>query len=74
MFIVSVGNVGQLAVDLMISTLKMKKVGHIHDESITPVIGNDPYTGCFSSRVGTMQLGMEKVLGLILLFLAETES
>merc|ERR1712142_325944 len=59
---VSVGNVGQLAVDLLISTLKMKKVGYIYDESITPVIGNDPYTGCFSSRVGTMQLGMEKNL------------
>jgi len=56
---VSVGNVGQLAVDLVISTLQMKKAGLIHDDSITPVIGSDPYKGCFSSRVGTLQLKPE---------------
>jgi len=56
---VSVGNVGQLAADLVISTLQMKKVGHITDDSITPVIGNDPYAGCFSSRVGTLHLKPE---------------
>ena len=58
---VSVGNVGQLAADLVISTLQMKKVGHITDDSITPVIGNDPYAGCFSSRVGTLHLQPENV-------------
>lgn len=56
---VSVGNAGQLAVDLLISTLQMKKVGLIQDDSITPVIGSDPYTGCFASRVGTLQLKPE---------------
>merc|ERR1712135_218029 len=53
---VSVGNVGQLAVDLIISTLVMEKVGIIHDHSITPLVGNDPFHGCISSRVGTMGL------------------
>ncbi|OWF48025.1 proteasome assembly chaperone 2-like [Mizuhopecten yessoensis] len=40
---VSVGNVGQLAVDLLISTLWMERVGHIHHESILPLVGNDPF-------------------------------
>ena len=60
------GNVGQLAADLVISTLQMKKVGHITDDSITPVVGNDPYAGCFSSRVGTLQLKPENVCGTVL--------
>lgn len=53
---VSVGNVGQLTADLIISTLQMKKAGIIYDESITPVVGNDPFCGCFSSSVGTLHL------------------
>jgi len=57
---VSVGNVGQLAADLIISTLQMKKVGIVYDDSITPVVGNDPYGGCFSSRVSSLQLTSEK--------------
>jgi len=55
---VSVGNVGQLAVDLIISTLVMEKVGIILDDSITPLVGNDPFHGCISSRVGT--IGLQK--------------
>ena len=60
-FTVSVGNVGQLAVDLIISTLRMNKAGFVQDESITPVVGSDPYTGCFSSRVGTLDIQADKV-------------
>ena len=41
---VSVGNVGQLAADLIVSTLEMTSVGYIYDESILPVVGNNPYT------------------------------
>ncbi|ESO82678.1 hypothetical protein LOTGIDRAFT_155694 [Lottia gigantea] len=41
---VSVGNVGQLATDLIISSLNLEKVGIIYHSSILPVIGNDPYT------------------------------
>ncbi|KAL5021422.1 hypothetical protein ScPMuIL_000577 [Solemya velum] len=40
---VSVGNVGQLAVDLLISTLELKKTGFIYHESILPLVGNDPF-------------------------------
>ncbi|XP_074644976.1 proteasome assembly chaperone 2-like [Tubulanus polymorphus] len=40
---VSVGNVGQLAVDVIISTLNAKRIGYIYTNCILPVVGNDPY-------------------------------
>ncbi|XP_028673431.1 proteasome assembly chaperone 2 [Erpetoichthys calabaricus] len=40
---VSVGNVGQLAVDLLISTLNMPCVGYIHTDCLIPMVGNHPY-------------------------------
>ncbi|XP_076864466.1 proteasome assembly chaperone 2 [Brachyhypopomus gauderio] len=41
---VSVGNVGQLAADLLISTLSMPRVGHIHSACLVPLVGSDPYS------------------------------
>ncbi|KAK6644496.1 hypothetical protein RUM43_000763 [Polyplax serrata] len=50
---VSVGNVGQLASDLLISSLYLKKIGFIWHPSVLPLAGADPYgrtnspsTGC----------------------------
>ncbi|KAM6282768.1 proteasome assembly chaperone 2 [Porphyrio hochstetteri] len=40
---VSVGNVGQLAIDLVISTLKMTKVGYFYTDCLVPMVGNNPY-------------------------------
>ncbi|OXB76519.1 UNVERIFIED_CONTAM: hypothetical protein H355_004888, partial [Colinus virginianus] len=40
---VSVGNVGQLAVDLVISTLGMPKVGYFYTDCLVPMVGNNPY-------------------------------
>ncbi|KAG1947452.1 proteasome assembly chaperone 2 [Pimephales promelas] len=40
---VSVGNVGQLAVDLLISTLNMPRVGYFHTDCLIPMVGNNPY-------------------------------
>ncbi|KAF7690883.1 proteasome assembly chaperone 2 isoform X2 [Silurus meridionalis] len=40
---VSVGNVGQLAADLIISTLDMVRVGHFHTDCLIPMAGNNPY-------------------------------
>ncbi|XP_071958377.1 proteasome assembly chaperone 2-like [Antedon mediterranea] len=40
---ISVGNVGQLATDLIISTLKMEHVGYLSDSSMLPMCGNDPF-------------------------------
>ncbi|KAJ8880954.1 hypothetical protein PR048_017427 [Dryococelus australis] len=40
---VSVGNVGQLAVDLILSSLTAVKVGYVLHPAILPVVGSDPY-------------------------------
>ncbi|GFN96011.1 proteasome assembly chaperone 2, partial [Plakobranchus ocellatus] len=40
---VSVGNVGQLAADLVISTLWMERVGFIIHRSLLPCVGNNPF-------------------------------
>ncbi|XP_069778566.1 proteasome assembly chaperone 2 [Narcine bancroftii] len=41
--VVSVGNVGQLTADLIISTLGLPRIGYIHSECLVPVVGNNPY-------------------------------
>ena len=56
---VSVGNVGQLAADLVISTLCMTKVGYLHDDSIVPVIGNDPFATGDTSKVCRLMTAAE---------------
>ncbi|XP_068188953.1 proteasome assembly chaperone 2 isoform X3 [Antennarius striatus] len=43
---VAVGNVGQLAVDLMVSTLNMSRVGYMHTDCLVPMAGNNPYSRC----------------------------
>lgn len=43
---VAVGNVAQLAVDLIVSTLNMSRVGFIHTGCLIPMAGNNPYTTC----------------------------
>ena len=40
---VSVGNVAQLTVDLLVSTLAMNRTGYILHESILPMCGNNPF-------------------------------
>ena len=39
----SVGNVGQLTVDLLVSTMHMEKVGYLSTDAVYPVVGNDPF-------------------------------
>ncbi|KAH9499766.1 Proteasome assembly chaperone 2 [Bulinus truncatus] len=40
---VSVGNVGQLATDLLISTYSMERAGYILHPSLLPCVGNNPF-------------------------------
>ncbi|XP_066972109.1 proteasome assembly chaperone 2 [Macrobrachium rosenbergii] len=40
---VSVGNVGQLAVDILISSLPSEKIGLVHHPALYPLVGGDPY-------------------------------
>ncbi len=37
------GNVAQLAVDLLINTLKLPRVGYLDDDSLLPLVGNDAF-------------------------------
>jgi predicted ATP-grasp superfamily ATP-dependent carboligase len=54
---VSIGNVGQLAIDLLIANLPLELVGHIYDKDILPVSGNDAYG--VQGRIITSADGME---------------
>lgn len=41
---ISIGNVGQLAVDLLINSIAdIHHCGYIDDENVLPVIGSDPF-------------------------------
>ncbi|CAH1268845.1 PSMG2 [Branchiostoma lanceolatum] len=40
---VSVGNVGQLAVDLIVHTLGMERIGYLHTDCLLPMVGNNPF-------------------------------
>ena len=40
---IAVGNVGQLSVDLIVSTLSMKRVGYMHTDCLVPMVGPNPY-------------------------------
>ncbi|XP_053570869.1 proteasome assembly chaperone 2 [Bombina bombina] len=40
---ISVGNVGQLAIDLIVSTLDMPKIGYFYTDCLVPMVGNNPY-------------------------------
>ncbi|KAI3962860.1 hypothetical protein MKW92_041310 [Papaver armeniacum] len=39
----SIGNVGQLSIDLLISSLKAEKIGYLDEPSVLPCVGNDAY-------------------------------
>ena len=40
---ISVGNVGQLTVDLLVNTLQLPRVGYLNDPAILPLVGNDAF-------------------------------
>ncbi|PON53036.1 Proteasome assembly chaperone, partial [Trema orientale] len=39
----SIGNVGQLAMDLLVSTMKAERVGYLDSPFVLPCVGNDAY-------------------------------
>ncbi|KAJ0961061.1 hypothetical protein J5N97_000962 [Dioscorea zingiberensis] len=39
----SIGNVGQLAIDLLISSIGARRVGYLDEPSVLPCVGNDAY-------------------------------
>lgn len=37
------GNVGQLAVDVLINSLRLERVGYLHHPGLLPLVGNDAF-------------------------------
>ncbi|KNC85278.1 hypothetical protein SARC_02537 [Sphaeroforma arctica JP610] len=64
---VSIGNVPQLTVDLLISTLAPKRVGFLHDRALLPVFGCDAYSesGHNSTTSADVYMCEEKQLAII---------
>ncbi|KAK4800118.1 hypothetical protein SAY86_025483 [Trapa natans] len=52
----SIGNVGQLAVDLLITTLRAERIGFLDDPFVLPCIGNDAY---WPTHQGELALPLE---------------
>lgn len=52
---VTIGNVGQLATDLLISTLRLSRVGFLETTAVLPCAGND----AFSHQKGQIALSLE---------------
>lgn len=56
---ISVGNVGQLAVDLLISSLRTTKVGHIHTAYIHALVGREAFSNGTDPNKGKLTLACE---------------
>lgn len=54
----SIGNVGQLTVDLLIASLQAEKIGYLDDPNVLPCVGNDAYT---PSPPGKLALPLEGI-------------
>jgi len=53
---VSVGNVGQLAVDVILATIKPTLVSQVHQPSLIPLVGSDPLSDSGNTLTTAMQL------------------
>lgn len=81
---VGVGNVAQLSVDLLISTLQMEKVATVWHPSIAPLIGPKAFEHdtskittscefyiCRDKKLGTFQIRSPLIVGIMMEFLNE---
>ncbi|KAM7470684.1 hypothetical protein LguiA_008867 [Lonicera macranthoides] len=55
----SIGNVGQLAVDLLISSTRAERVGYFDEPNVLPCVGNDAY---WPTPQGDLALALEALL------------
>jgi proteasome assembly chaperone 2 len=64
----TVGNVGQLTIDVLICTFKCPRVGFIDDPFVLPAVGNDPFTpvrnGILTTKLEVFQLKEKNVVFL----------
>lgn len=56
---ISVGNVGQLTTDLLISTLRLSKIGNIYSDCILPLVGCNPFSTSGSADVTEVTTAVE---------------
>lgn len=56
---VSVGNVGQLACDVIISTLRARRIGYLYHDSILPVVGPDPFLPASHTATSSMATALD---------------
>lgn len=69
---VSVGNVGQLAIDLLISSHEFKEFATVWDPAIVPSVGGNPFTGN-STDIGTAcELFINEKLKIVVMQLRST--
>lgn len=59
---VSTGNVGQLCVDVLLSTYDVKKIGYFHDPNVEPMVGNDALAVSPNNICGQLSLPVEVFL------------
>ncbi|KOB76490.1 Proteasome assembly chaperone 2 [Operophtera brumata] len=64
---IAVGNVGQLACDLLISSLNMTKIATVYSPAFIPVLGYDPYDLKSSTLSGSCELYKCSAKNLIVL-------
>lgn len=64
----SVGNVGQLCIDLLTTTLgslpssELKRVGYIYSPALLPAVGNDAFATYKSPPTGELCTAMEGIV------------
>ena len=61
------GNVGQLAIDLVISTLRMTKIGYFYTDCLVPMVGNNPYATSNENSV-ELSINAEGVYWTLVIF------
>lgn len=64
---VAVGNVGQLAIDLLVCTLNLKKIGRFFNSDFIPIVGVNPYMENNQDICTTLDLYTSKDKKLVVL-------
>jgi len=62
---VSVGNVGQLSMDVLLASLSPSSLGQVHHPSLIPLVGPDPLDDSSSSLTTAMQIYKHQNLKLV---------
>jgi hypothetical protein len=61
----TLGHIGQLALDAIITTLKLQKVGYIDEPNVLPILSND----AFAADQGVLSTSLEGTMKSIMYYL-----